>query len=160
MSNENELINELQNIKNDRNINLKPENLRKGITCLGVTGTLEEGENISDYISETFEEDSSSTIKRGMSTLIKKINTVDINNKEDLSYFFSGCINLTSIASITNTSSATKMIYMFEKCRSLTSIPNLDTSSVTSMSYMFSGCNNLVTIPQLNMGSLIRIIFI
>ena len=48
MSNENELINELQNIKNDRNINLKPENLRKGITCLGVTGILEEGVDTSD----------------------------------------------------------------------------------------------------------------
>lgn len=35
------LIYELQDIKEDRNTNLKPENLRKGVTCLGVEGTYE-----------------------------------------------------------------------------------------------------------------------
>lgn len=36
------LVYKLQNIKEDRNTNLKPENLKAGITCLGVTGTLEQ----------------------------------------------------------------------------------------------------------------------
>lgn len=35
------LVYKLQDIKEDRNTNLKPENLKAGITCLGVTGTLE-----------------------------------------------------------------------------------------------------------------------
>ena len=35
------LIYELQDIKNDRETNLKPENLKKGVTCLGITGTYE-----------------------------------------------------------------------------------------------------------------------
>ena len=36
-----ELQTVLNNILADKNTNLKPENLKKGITCLGVTGTLE-----------------------------------------------------------------------------------------------------------------------
>ena len=38
------------------------------------------------------------------------------------------------------------MIYMFYRCLSLTSVPQLDTSNVTSMIYMFYGCAKLTTI--------------
>ena len=37
----NELQTVLNNILTDKNTNLKPENIKKGVTCLGVTGTLE-----------------------------------------------------------------------------------------------------------------------
>lgn len=37
----NQLVYELQDIKEDVKTNLKPENLKKGVTCLGVTGTYE-----------------------------------------------------------------------------------------------------------------------
>ena len=43
-----ELQNTLNDILNDKNTNLKPENLRQGVTCLGVEGTLEEGIDTSD----------------------------------------------------------------------------------------------------------------
>lgn len=36
------LLEKCNNIKNDKDTNLKPENLKAGITCLGVTGTLTE----------------------------------------------------------------------------------------------------------------------
>lgn len=36
------LLEKCNNIKNDKKLNLKPENLKAGVTCLGVTGTLEE----------------------------------------------------------------------------------------------------------------------
>lgn len=42
------LVYELQDIKEDRNTNLKPENLKAGVTCLGVVGTLQPGINTSD----------------------------------------------------------------------------------------------------------------
>lgn len=35
------LVYKLQDIKEDRNTNLKPENLKAGVTCLGIKGTLE-----------------------------------------------------------------------------------------------------------------------
>lgn len=42
------LLEKCNNIKNDKELNLKPENLKAGITCLGVTGTLKEGIDTSD----------------------------------------------------------------------------------------------------------------
>lgn len=36
------LLEKCNNIKNDKDTNLKPENLKAGVTCLGVTGTLTE----------------------------------------------------------------------------------------------------------------------
>ena len=42
------LLEKCNNIKNDKEVNLRPENLKAGITCLGVMGTLEEGIDTSD----------------------------------------------------------------------------------------------------------------
>lgn len=42
------LVYDLQDIKEDRNTNLKPENLKAGITCLGVVGTMQPGIDTSD----------------------------------------------------------------------------------------------------------------
>jgi hypothetical protein len=42
----NELQNKLNAILEDKNTNLKPENLKAGVTCLGVEGILEEGSGI------------------------------------------------------------------------------------------------------------------
>lgn len=47
------LVYNLQDILKDKNTNLKPENLRAGVTCLGVEGTLEEsiGEGVKQFAS-------------------------------------------------------------------------------------------------------------
>ena len=42
------LVYDLQDIKEDRNTNLKPENLKAGVTCLGVVGTMQPGIDTSD----------------------------------------------------------------------------------------------------------------
>ena len=42
----NELQTTLDNILEDKNTNLKPENLKSGVTCLGVTGILQQSENL------------------------------------------------------------------------------------------------------------------
>ena len=42
----NELQTTLDNILEDKNTNLKPENLKSGVTCLGVTGALQQSENL------------------------------------------------------------------------------------------------------------------
>lgn len=38
-----ELLTKLEQIKQDKDTNLLPENLKEGVTCLGITGTLKEG---------------------------------------------------------------------------------------------------------------------
>lgn len=42
------LVYDLQDIKEDRNTNLKPENLKAGVTCLGVVGIMQPGIDTSD----------------------------------------------------------------------------------------------------------------
>lgn len=42
----NELQQNLDAILLDKNTNLKPENLKSGVTCLGITGTLQQSENL------------------------------------------------------------------------------------------------------------------
>ena len=42
------LENKLNLILNDKKTSLKPENLKSGVTCLGIEGTLEEGIDTSD----------------------------------------------------------------------------------------------------------------
>lgn len=45
---ENELQTTLNNILTDKNTNLKPENLKAGITCLGIEGNMQSGIDTSD----------------------------------------------------------------------------------------------------------------
>ena len=137
------LVYDLQNIKEDKNTNLKPENLKKGVTCLGVEG-IYEGDNINDYIAVPANKN---TIK--ILDCIKKIPLIDTSKVTIMSYMFQDCIALTTIAQL-DTSAVTDMRYMFENCTALTTIPQLDTSKVTIMSSMFRGCTALTTIPQLD----------
>ena len=62
---------------------------------------------------------------------------------------FNGCKNLTTIPQL-DTSNVTSMSVMFGGCTSLTTAPQLDTSNVVDMSYMFQSCSKLTTIPQLD----------
>ncbi len=68
--------------------------------------------------------------------------------------WFYDCGNLTSITGLekVNTSKVTTMEYMFDGCRSLTSldISNFDLSSVQTMSCMFRSCSGLTNI---NLGN-------
>lgn len=50
------LVYKLQDIKEDKNTNLKPENLKAGVTCLGVEGTLEELQGEEKTITPTTQE--------------------------------------------------------------------------------------------------------
>ena len=49
------LVYDLQNIKEDKNTNLKPENLKAGVTCLGVEGTMQSGIDTSDATATIFD---------------------------------------------------------------------------------------------------------
>ena len=68
----NELQNKLDAILEDKNTNLKPENLKAGVTCLGVEGVLEGGTiggDVSTYVKEFASEEemrnSASTLEDG-----------------------------------------------------------------------------------------------
>ena len=78
-----------------------------------------------------------------------------INNITDMSYMFDKCSTLSSIPDISqwNTSNVSNMSFMFNECISLLSIPdisNWNTSNVNSMSYMFNNCKLLSSLPDIS----------
>ena len=63
----------------------------------------------------------------------------DTENVTTMRYMFQQCRNLTTIPQL-NTSKATDMYGLFYNCTSLTAIPLLDTSNVFSMNNLFYNC--------------------
>ena len=139
----NQLQENLDAILLDKNTNLLPENIKKDVTILGVTGTLE-GDNINDYIAVPAD---ITTIK--ILDCIKKIPLLDTSAVTNMSSMFYNCTSLTTISQL-DTSAVTNMGSMFYNCTSLTTIPLLDTSKVTNMNSMLCGCTSLTTIPLLD----------
>ena len=77
---------------------------------------------------------------------LEKVNTSKVTNME---YMFDGCRSLTSLdISNFDLSSVQKMYCMFRRCSGLTNINlgNFNASSTTSFSQMFQGCTSLETI--------------
>ena len=67
----------------------------------------------------------------------------------DFSGMFTSCRSLTSIPEL-DTSNGTNFQGMFTNCQALTSIPELDTSNGTNFLYMFYYCQSLTSIPELD----------
>ena len=124
--------------------NIQPENIKAGISILGVFGTLSGGTS-NDFVVPT-------GMKFAFSTFTNFPTNCDVSYVTDMSQMFYKCSSRTTIPQL-NTSRATDMQSMFYNCTSLTTIPQLDTSNVTSMSNMFAGCDSLTTIPQLDTSS-------
>ena len=134
--------------------NLVPETIAKGIKILGVTGIMQSSSGSSTETTlKTLLDATQSAYYlfhnysgTSIDGLIKKNDTTNI---KDTSYMFNSCKNLTSIPEL-NTINVTNMQSMFNGCTSLTSIPQLNTSKVTTMQSMFNGCTSLTSIPQLD----------
>ena len=81
------LIDKLEEIKQDKDTNLLPENLKKGVTCLGVEGTLETGggTDVPVKLFETVEEmQADETAKEGDLALVYGKQTTRRAIKEDI----------------------------------------------------------------------------
>lgn len=120
--------------------NIIAANIKKDVTILGVTGTLQSG----DYNVKIDMSNASSG--SNFFAYITKIGNINTSNVTNMSSMFSGYQNLTEITSL-NTSSVTKMDKMFYNCTALTTISLLDTSNVDSMNEIFSGCSKLTEVP-------------
>ena len=69
----------------------------------------------------------------------------DTSNVTNMNGMFQFCKQLITIPQL-NTSNATNIYYMFNKCLNLTTISQLDTSKVTNMNNTFSYCEKLIKI--------------
>ena len=138
-------------VDNSIDSNIQPENIKKNVNILGITGTYEgSGGGSSDYNAKLV------PINGKINAYITEISTqLDTSSVTDMAFMFNDCTNLTTIP-LLDTSNVTDMYYMFYNCTNLTEIPLLDTSKVTNMYYMFASCTNLTTIPLLNTSNVIN----
>ena len=119
--------------------NIVPENIKEGVSILGVAGTLSAGSDVFVVPPQ---------VRLSHSVFMEVPSNFDFSNLIDMSYMFADCYNLTITPQL-DTSGVTNMSHMFSNCK-ITDAPQLDTSKVTNMSYMFNGCNKLTSIPQLD----------
>lgn len=148
------LINTLQNIQSDKNRNLKPENLKKGTTCLGITGT-------ADLLSITADADAiAGDILKGKTAYVNSIKLTGTYEPDTSGTGGSGTFVAPSTISFANmvesefdfsgldTRNVTSMANLFYGARNLTNIDvtTFSTSNVTNMSGMFRYCERATTI--------------
>lgn len=136
-----QLNDNLVEIKRQKDTHLLPENLKKDVTVLGVTGVYE-GE-IGEYnvkINPVFTR--TSTIQNS----IIEIQEVDFSNITNANLKLASMPNLVSV-SLKNTNRVTDFTYLFRDDAALKNINLFDTSNATSFGAMFSGCSSIETIP-------------
>ena len=86
---------------------------------------------------------------------ILEIKLIGIKNITNAYFMFHKCFSLISIPDISNwkTNNITNMNQMFSNCSSLKSLPdisNWNTSNVSDMGYMFDGCSSLESLPDIS----------
>ena len=167
----------IEPVTNEIDENIKSENIKSGVSILGIEGNVVElvGEEITIQPKSYEQEIVPTAPSNGFSKVkVEAQSGVDINDYFETNYTgnnYNGFIkkvpnkilikgtscyymfaNFKMLSEIPNldTSSVTNMESMFNGCSSLTTIPQLDTSSVTNMQVMFNGCSSLTTIPQLD----------
>ena len=167
----------IEPVTNEIDENIKSENIKSGISILGIEGNVVElvGEEITIQ-PKSYEQEIVPTAPANGFTKVKveAQSGVDINDYMETNYTGGNYLNFikkvpnnilikgTSCNSMfakfqtiseiphLDTSKVIDMYYMFSNCSSLTTIPQLDTSKVTNMYGMFYECSSLTTIPQLD----------
>lgn len=131
-----------EQILQEKETNIIPENIKDGVQIFDVTGDYIGGDSIDLTTGIKFAESLFSTLPNN----IVNANWEDIT---DMTNMFANCVNLTTIPQL-NTDNVVDMSYSFYACSNLTSVAQLDTTNVNNMSGLFGDCNSLTTIPQLN----------
>ena len=171
-------------VNNEIDENIKAENIKSGISILGIEGNVVElvGEEITIQPKSYEQEITPTSPSNGFSKIkVEAQSGVDINDYFETNYTGGNYLNFikkvpnnilikgTSCNSMfanfqtiseiqhLDTSKVIDMYYMFSNCSSLTTIPQLDTSKVTNMYDMFYNCSSLITIPQLDTSKVTNI---
>ena len=125
--------------------NIQPENIKKNMTILGVTGTY--AGDTSEFFGSLSGGDSSNLVGSWVHSIIGLPDTLAISgtSMNNLFRMYGG----SSVPTI-DTSLITSADNAFRDCINLVKINSLNTSNLTNAQNMFSGCTNLASIPRLN----------
>lgn len=154
--------------------NIIADNIKKDITILGVTGTLEEGIDTSDAtaIANDILEGKTAYVNGVKLTGTMENLSNTITEQENLIANLYSLVNTKTNGTSSgpykvpdgikfsrstvselpefDTSNVTDMGLMFSGCVNLVSISNFNTSKVTNMAYMCDGCTNLTSVSDFN----------
>jgi surface protein len=138
--------------------NIKAENIRKNVTILGTTGTLEEGvkptaQTVLITVPDPIPATTGTTDSNNFSDMLTEIDfsNADFHSTNNLWGFL---IRLAATKKVifpatTWGEAVTTVKAMFNECAALEEIKNLDllnTAKITNMSYMFDGCTALASL--------------
>ena len=132
-----------QQVLDEKENKIIPENIKNGIDIFNVIG------NYGGYVGTL---DLTVGIKFAYSTFINIPSYIINANWEDIvdaNHMFKNCFNLQTVPVI-NTINISDMSGMFADCNNLQTISLLDTSNVDTMGSMFINCFTLQTIPLFN----------
>ena len=148
----------LDNILTDKTVNLKPENLKEGVSCLGVQGSLKilDTSDATAQQSDIFQgktayvngEKITGTFVQNLGT--KKITENGTYNASDdnLNGYSSVEVETSGVDInnyyIMNSVNGTKLSIFIK------TIPKIDTSLVTNMNNFFSDCINMISVPLID----------
>lgn len=134
-------------VSSDCDPNIQPENIKKNMSILGVTGTY--AGDTSDYFGALV---STGNTTNGIGSWIDCIKTLPSTlpiSGNSAAYLFAGYKG-TNIPSF-DTSSITNFAGMFAGCTNLRELPAIDISKGQFFYNMFLGCSSLINIPNLNL---------
>ena len=125
--------------------NIKPENIKLGVSVFGVLGELAPGIDTSQFRSMA-------SLYSG-NTSIEEVVGIDISNAKDLSYMFYGCTNLKKIEfvgicknTITNFTQTFRECYALEEL----TLQNINFAKSTRATMTFYSCNKLKKVTFIN----------
>jgi hypothetical protein len=130
--------------------NIKAENIKEGVSILGVEGEVKAPSpdmvNINDYLETTITSENAQYFFIG--SIFKKIPENFKVETTDLSYLFASYRGGTF--PVIDTSLVTNMRYMCSGCRGVKTIPNLNTSNCEDFLNFASSASNLESVPLLD----------
>lgn len=159
-------------VDNTIDSNIQASNIKKGVSILGVTGTLEAALQIAptntftDATAKQFYDiqtaydnmqprvltDTDKTIDENIYCIPTKSDgtpLLDTSNVTIGAGLFYNCVNLKYIP-LLNFSKMTNAVGIFQSCKNLIKIAPINTSNLKTMNNFFTGCKALKSIPELD----------
>ena len=125
--------------------NIIPENIKSGVSILGVEGTAQTSNlqiNDARYLF----------YNGARLNCINELTSAITDDCQNIESMFHACNTQLTEVPFFKTGNGTSFTRTFYQCTSITEIPQFDLKNAFGVSYMFSSCSNLTTVPELDLS--------